>query len=89
MKTKVKLLLTLFDNKQSQQTLYSESEREEDIIDLMDEKCLSYFEYNNSKFEYIDENVLVYGIFGEKPGLIFLFNELCNDDYSLNENNEK
>ena len=89
LKTKVKLLLTLFDNKQSQQTLYSESEREEDIIDLMDEKCLSYFEYNNSKFEYIDENVLVYGIFGEKPGLIFLFNELCNDDYSLNENNEK
>ena len=49
------------------------------FIDIHNVKCKSFVADTNS--EYIDENVLVYGILGYKSGFIYFINELCNDDY--------
>ena len=51
-------------------------------------KCRSSYIYKKKKYEYIDNNILVDGISGEKPGFIFLINELCNDDYESTEKEE-
>ena len=81
LKTEVILKMTIKNSKQSEETLSRESERAKDICDLFDVNCVSSFEYNKKTFEFLDKNVLVYGIYGKISGLIFLFNELCNDDY--------
>ena len=81
LKTEVILKMTIKNSKQSEETLSRESERAKDICDLFDVNCVSSFEYNKKTFEFLDKNVLVYGIYGKIPGLVFLFNELCNDDY--------
>ena len=81
LKTNVILKMTVKNNKQSEETLSRESERAKDIWDLFDVNCVSSFEYNKKTFEFLDKNVLVYGIYGKIQGLVFLFNELCNDDY--------
>lgn len=50
--------------------------------DLYFVNCLSFYEDDKGKkYEYIDEDVLDYGIYGKRPGFIYLVNELCNDDY--------
>ena len=81
LKTEVILKMTIKNSKQSEETLSRESERAKDICDLFDVNCVSSFEYNKKTFEFLDKNVLVYGIYGKISGLVFLFNELCNDDY--------
>ena len=81
LKTEVILKMTIKNTKQSEESLSRESERAKDICDLFDVNCVSSFEYNKKTFEFLDKNVLVYGIYGKIPGLVFLFNELCNDDY--------
>ena len=81
LKTKVILKMTIKNKNQSEETLSRESERAKDIYNLFDVNCVSSFEYNKKTFEFLDKNVLVYGIYGKISGLIFLFNELCNDDY--------
>ena len=81
LKTEVILKMTIKNTKQSEETLSRESERAKDICDLFDVNCVSSFEYNKKTFEFLDKNVLVYGIYGKISGLVFLFNELCNDDY--------
>ena len=81
LKTKVILKMTIKNKNQSEETLSRESERAKDIYNLFDVNCVSSFEYNKKTFEFLDKNVLVYGIYGKIPGLVFLFNELCNDDY--------
>ncbi len=81
LKTNVILVMTAKNTKQSEETLSRESERAKDIWDLFDVNCVSSFEYNKKTFEFLDKNVLVYGIYGKIPGLVFLFYELCNDDY--------
>ena len=83
LKTEIKLELTIKSKKQSKETLCCESERRNYIKDFYDVNCLSSFEYKGKNFEFLDENVLIYGLNGEKPGLAFLFNELCNDDYKI------
>ena len=81
LKTKVILKMTIKNKNQSEETLSRESERAKDIYNLFDVNCVSSFEYNKKTFEFLDKNVLVYGMYGKIPGLVFLFNELCNDDY--------
>ena len=81
LKTEVILKMTIKNSKQSEETLSRESERAKDIWDLFDVNCVSSFEYNKKTFEFLDKNVLVYGIYRKIPGLVFLFYELCNDDY--------
>ena len=81
LKTIVTLELTIMNKKQSEKTLCREEKRKDKIKDYYDVKCLSYFHYNGKNFIYLDQNVLVYGINGKIPGLVFLFNELCNEDY--------
>ena len=81
LKTKVILKMTIKNKNQSEENLSRESERAKDICDLFDVNCVSSFEYNKKTFEFLDKNVLVYGIYGKIPGLVFLFKELCNDDY--------
>ena len=81
LKTEVILKMTIKNTKQSEETLSRESERAKDICDLFDVNCVSSFEYNKKTFEFLDKNVLVYGMYGKIPGLVFLFIELCNDDY--------
>ena len=81
LKTKVILKMTIKNAKQSEETLSRESERAKDIYNLFDVKCVSSFKYKDKTFEFLDQNVLVYGMYGKIPGLVFLFNELCNDDY--------
>ena len=81
LKTKVILKMTIKNKNQSEETLSRESERAKDIYNLFDVNCVSSFEYNKKTFEFLDKNVLVYGIYGKIPGLVFLFKELCNDDY--------
>ena len=49
-------------------------------------RCISYVDKDSS---YLDENILEEGISSTKPGLIFLLNELCNDDYLEIQNDEK
>ena len=80
-KTKVILKMTIKNKNQSEETLSRESERAEDIYNLYDVNCVSSFKYKDKTFEFLDQNVLVYGMYGKKPGLVLLFNELCNDDY--------
>ena len=80
-KTKVILKMTIKNKNQSEETLSRESERAEDIYNLYDVNCVSSFKYKDKTFEFLDQNVLVYGMYGKIPGLVFLFNELCNDDY--------
>ena len=82
-KTKVILKMTIKNKNQSEETLSRESERAEDIFNLYDVNCVSSFKYKDKTFEFIDQNVLVYGMYGKKPGLVLLFNELCNDDYKI------
>ena len=48
--------------------------------------CNSSFNYKNEYLSFVDDNVLKEGISSKKPGLIFLLNELCNDDYDENSN---
>jgi len=79
-KTKVILKMTIKNKNQSEETLSRESERAEDIYNLYDVNCVSSFKYKDKTFEFLDQNVLVYGMYGKKPGLVFLFNELCNDN---------
>ena len=81
LKTKVILKMTIKNKNQSEETLSRESERAEDIYNLYDVNCVSSFKYKDKTFEFLDQNVLVYGMYGKIPGLVFLFNELCNDDY--------
>ena len=81
LKTEVILKMTIKNSKQSEETLSRESERAKDIWDLFDVNCVSSFEYNKKTFEFLDKNVLVYGIYGKIPSVVFLFTELCNDDY--------
>ena len=80
-KTKVILKMTIKNKNQSEETLSRESERAEDIYNLYDVNCVSSFKYKDKTFEFLEQNVLVYGMYGKKPGLVLLFNELCNDDY--------
>ena len=79
-KTKVILKMTIKNKNQSEETLSRESERAEDIYNLYDVNCVSSFKYKDKTFEFLDQNVLVYGMYGKIPGLVFLFNELCNDN---------
>ena len=79
-KTKVILKMTIKNKNQSEETLSRESERAEDIYNLCDVNCVSSFKYKDKTFEFLDQNVLVYGLYGKKHGLVFLFNELCNDN---------
>lgn len=81
LKTIVTLELTIKSKSQSEETLCREEKRRDKIKDYYDVKCLSYFHYNGKNFIFLDQNVLVYGINGKIPGLVFLFNELCNEDY--------
>lgn len=81
LKTIVTLELTIKSRSQSEETLCREEKRRDKIKDYYDVKCLSYFRYNGENFVFLDQNVLVYGINGKIPGLVFLFNELCNEDY--------
>ena len=59
---------------------------DDNILSLKDVRCISYVDKN---FSYLDENILEEGISSTKPGLIFLLNELCNDDYLEIQNDEK
>ena len=59
---------------------------DDNILSLKDVRCISYVDKN---FLYLDENILEEGISSTKPGLIFLLNELCNDDYLEIQNDEK
>ena len=81
LKTNVILKMTVKNKNQSEETLSRESERAKDICDLFDVNCVSSFKNKDDKtFEFLDQNVLVYGMYGKIPGLVFLFNELCNDN---------
>lgn len=80
--TTVTVILTPDKYSQSQEILQQKGDRDYITKDLHDVKCYSFYECNNTKFEVIDENVLVYGIYGKSSGFIFLINELCNEDYS-------
>ena len=86
LKTIVTLELTIMNKKQSEETLCREEKRKDKIKDYYDVNCLSYFQYNGTYFTFLDQNVLVYGINGKIPGLVFLFNELCNEDYKNYKN---
>ena len=70
LKTEVILKMTIKNSKQSEETLSRESERAKDICDLFDVNCVSSFEYNKKTFEFLDKNVLVYGIYGKISGLM-------------------
>ena len=54
--------------------------------DVEEVMCNSSFNYKNEYLSFVDDNVLKEGISSKKPGLIFLLNELCNDDYDENSN---
>ena len=63
----------------------NDNQNSDNILSLKDIRCRSYIDEDCS---YLDENILEEGISSTKPGLIFLLNELCNDDYEI-QNDEK
>ena len=54
---------------------------DEDFYNFQNIKCLSSFEVEGVKHKFVDNNILVNGLFGKSPGFIFMINELCYDDY--------
>ena len=62
------------------------NQNNDNILSLEDVRCISYVDKDSS---YLDENILEEGISSIKPGLIFLLNELCHDDYLEIQNGEK
>ena len=62
------------------------NQNSDNILSLEDVRCISYVDKDSS---YLDENILEEGISSIKPGLIFLLNELCHDDYLEIQNGEK
>ena len=101
-KTEIYLTLQPVQPKQRDEVLHDEFDRKDQIKDIPEVKCLSYFypplptlshpaddekENDDKKRIYFkDENVLIYGIYNKLQGFIYMINELCNKDY---ENIEK
>ena len=54
---------------------------DEDFYNFQNIKCLSSFEVEGVKHKFVDNNILVNGLFGKSPGFIFMIKELCYDDY--------
>ena len=53
----------------------------EDFYNFQNIKCLGSFEVEGVKHKFVDNDILVNGIFSKSPGFIFMINELCCDDY--------
>ena len=86
------LELEQINDRQREEVLHEESHRRDLIKDIPEVRCKSYFypsvedeeAKKETKYEYKDDNVLIYGIYGKLQGIIFMMNELCNEDYKNN-----
>ena len=88
LKEEIYLELEPINDRQREEVLHEESHRRDLIKDIPEVRCKSYFcckeDKNDNKKQYQyyrDDNVLVYGIYGKLQGIIFMMNELCNEDY--------
>ena len=87
------LELEQINDRQREEVLHEESHRRDLIKDIPEVRCKSYFypsvedeeAKKETKYEYKDDNVLIYGIYGKLQGIIFMMNELCNEDYKDKE----
>ena len=67
--------------KQNDSTINTNSNEYKDYYDIMcTSKFINQIDENRLQ-EYIDRNILVYGLEGKCKGFSFLVNELSNDDY--------
>ena len=103
LKKEVFLELEPINDRQREEVLHEEFHRRDLIKDIPEVRCKSYFFYEEDtedkeetqketkkkqiKYEYRDDNVLIYGIYGKLQGFIFMMNELCNEDYIKKSNN--
>ena len=92
LKEEIYLELEPINDRQREEVLHEESHRRDLIKDIPEVRCKSYFCYKEDKNDnkkqyqyYRDDNVLVYGIYGKLQGIIFMMNELCNEDYKDKE----